>query len=110
MNISTRTQGDVTLIAFDGNLDTNTSPAAQEALDDILQAGGKKLAIDFSALDYVSSAGLRVLLATAKRLAGSGGVLHLFGLNETVEEVFEMSGFNTIFKVFPDEAAALGGL
>jgi anti-sigma B factor antagonist len=110
MNISTRTQGDVTLIAFDGNLDTNTSPAAQEAFDDILQAGGKKIAIDFSALDYVSSAGLRVLLATAKRLTGSGGVLHLFGLNETVEEVFEMSGFNTIFKVFPDEAAALGGL
>jgi anti-sigma B factor antagonist len=110
MDITTRIQNDVSLIGFAGNLDTNTSPEAQQALDGILDGGGQKIAVDFTALDYISSAGLRVLLATAKRLNGVGGAMHIFGLNETVEEVFEISGFSTIFRVFPDEDAALAGL
>ncbi len=110
MDISTRTQEDVTLIAFAGSLDTNTSLEAQQALDGIVEGGGQKIVVDFTTLDYISSAGLRVLLATAKRLNGVGGALHMFGLNETVEEVFEISGFSTIFKVFSDETAALAAL
>ena len=80
---------------------------AQEALDGIPVDGGRKLLIDFTALDYISSAGLRVLLATAKRLSGAKGALRLFGLNETVREVFDISGFSTIFAVFATEADAL---
>jgi anti-sigma B factor antagonist len=110
MDITTRTENDITLIAFAGNLDTNTSPEAQQALDGIVEAGGTKIVVDFTTLDYISSAGLRVLLATAKRLNGVGGTMHMFGLNDTVEEVFEISGFSTIFKVFSDENAALAGL
>ena len=109
MDITTRAQNDVTVIAFAGNLDTNTSPEAQQALDGILDSGGQKIAVDFTALDYISSAGLRVLLATAKRLNAVGGAIHIFGLNETVEEVFEISGFGTIFAVFGTESEALGG-
>jgi anti-anti-sigma factor len=107
MNITTRTRNDVTVVAFAGNLDSNTSPQAQQALDGILAGGGRKLIVDFTALDYISSAGLRVLLGTAKRLGGAGGALRLFGLNETVREVFEISGFSTILAVFPAEADAL---
>ena len=106
MDITTRTQHDVTIVAFLGNLDSKTSPQAQEALDGIPVDGGRKLLIDFTTLDYISSAGLRVLLATAKRL--SGAKLRLFGLNETVREVFDISGFSTIFAVFATEADALG--
>jgi anti-anti-sigma factor len=110
MEITTRTQQDVTLVAFAGNLDSNTSPQAQQTLDGILAGGGRKLVIDFTALDYISSAGLRVLLGTAKRLRGTGGALRLFGLNETVREVFQISGFSTILAVFATEADALKGL
>jgi anti-anti-sigma factor len=110
MEITTRTQQDVTLVAFAGNLDSNTSPQAQQTLDEILAGGGRKMVVDFTALDYISSAGLRVLLGTAKRLRGAGGALRLFGLNETVREVFQISGFSTILAVFATEADALEGL
>jgi len=110
MEITTRTQQDVTVVGFAGNLDSNTSPEAQQAIDGILAGGGRKLVVDFTALDYISSAGLRVLLGTAKRLRGAGGALRLFGLNETVREVFEISGFSTILAVFATEADALRGL
>jgi len=110
MEITTRTQNGVTLVALGGNLDSNTSPQAQQALDGILASGGKKMVIDFTALDYISSAGLRVLLGTAKRLSGAGGALRLFGLNETVQEVFDISGFSTILAVSATEAEALKGI
>ena len=116
MEITSRTQNGVTLVGFAGSLDSNTSPQAQQALDGILAAGARKMVIDCSALDYISSAGLRVLLGTAKRLSGAGAGtggggsgLRLFGLNETVREVFEISGFATILAVFVTEADALKG-
>ncbi|HTY05234.1 MAG TPA: STAS domain-containing protein [Gemmatimonadales bacterium] len=112
MDITTRTLNGVTLVAFAGSLDSNTSPQAQQALDGILGAGARKMAVDCTALDYISSAGLRVLLGMAKRLSGEGGAgrgLRLFGLNETVREVFDISGFSTILAVYATEADALRG-
>jgi anti-anti-sigma factor len=109
MEITTRAQGDAWIIAIAGKLDSATSPQAQQALDAIVAGGGRKLAVDFSGLDYISSAGLRVLLGTVKKLAATGGALRTFGLNETVREVFDISGFSTIMAVFPSEADALNG-
>jgi serine/threonine-protein kinase RsbW len=107
MDITTRARNDVTVVAFAGNLDSITSPQAQQALDAVLAGGVKKVVVDFTGLDYISSAGLRVLLGTAKRLKGVGGALRLFGLNETVREVFQISGFSTILATFATEAEAL---
>jgi anti-sigma B factor antagonist len=109
MDITTRTQNDVTVLALAGSLDSNTSPQAQQALEEILASGARKLVVDFSALGYISSAGLRVLLGAAKQLRGAGGALSLFGLNESVREVFEISGFSQILSVFATEADALKG-
>lgn len=109
MEITTRTQGNASIIAIVGKLDSVTSPQAQQALEAIVSGGGRKLAVDFSGLDYISSAGLRVLLGTAKKLAATGGALRTFGLNETVREVFDISGFSAILPVFPSEADALKG-
>ncbi len=107
MDISTETAGEVTVVHVEGNLDTNTAPEAQQRLDALLDEGSSKLLVDFEALEYISSAGLRVLLSTAKRLSASGGSMHISGLNETVDEIFEISGFSTIFNVFPTRAEAL---
>ena len=105
MDITTRTQNGVTIVAFAGSLDSTTAPLAQQALDKILAGGGRKIVVDFTGLDYVSSAGLRVLLGTAKKVGA--GALRLFGLNETVAEVFQISGFSTILAVFKTEAEAV---
>ena len=107
MNISTREEGSATIVEFEGNLDTNTAPDAQDKLNEVLAGGANRVLVDFSELDYISSAGLRVLLVTAKRMTATGGNLHICALNETVNEVFEISGFSMIFNVFDNESEAL---
>ncbi len=109
MNISVNDQGDVSVVHFEGNLDTNTAPEAQDSLDRLGAEGVKKIIVNFQDLDYISSAGLRVLLGTAKKMSASGGNLRICGLNETVNEVFEISGFSMILSVFGTEAEALEG-
>lgn len=109
MVISTRTRDDITIAGIAGSLDSNTSAEAQQSLDAVLAGGARKVAIDFTALDYVSSAGLRVLLGVAKQLKASGGTLRTFGLNDSVREVFDISGFSAILSVFPTESDAMKG-
>lgn len=107
MEITTRTQGDYTIVAIAGNLDSMTSPQAQQALDGVIAGGATKVGVDFTRLDYISSAGLRVMLGTAKQLMAKGGALRTFGLNSTVREVFDISGFSSILAVYGTEAEAL---
>ncbi len=109
MNITTTEVEGITIAAFEGNLDTNTAPDAEERLGELLEKGVTKILVDFTTLDYISSAGLRVLLVTTKRLGGTGGSMRICGLNETVDEVFEISGFSTIFSVFGTRDEALDG-
>ena len=109
MEISTRTSNGIQIVAIAGSLDSTTSPEAQKALDAVL-AGARKVALDFTGLDYISSAGLRVLLGAAKAIRASGGTLRLFGLNQSVREVFDISGFSAILPVHASEAEALAGM
>jgi anti-anti-sigma factor len=108
MEISTRTANDTHIVAIAGNLDSTTSPEAQKALEEVLTTA-RKVALDFSELDYISSAGLRVLLGAAKKLKAAGGDLRMFGLNQSVREVFEISGFSTILTVCESEEEAVAG-
>ena len=96
MEITTSEVDSVSVVRIEGNLDTNTAPEAQQHLDALQDDGVKKILLDFEALGYITSAGLRVLLSTAKRLGAAGGNLHICGLSETVDEVFEISGFRMI--------------
>lgn len=108
MEISVTESGDVRILSFQGNLDTNTSPQAEGEINSLIDAGAQKLLVDFENLDYISSAGLRILLATAKKLKASSGDLKICGLNETVQEVFDISGFATILSVTKTQDEALG--
>ena len=109
MQFFARTSNDIHIVSIAGSLDSTTSPEAQKSLDAVL-AGAKKVLLDFSELDYISSAGLRVLLGAAKQLRASGGKLGMFGLNQSVREVFEISGFSSILSIYPSEAEALGAM
>jgi anti-anti-sigma factor len=109
MNITSKTVDSVTVVHLEGNLDTNTSVEAQENLNKLIDEGASKVLVNFEKVDFVSSAGLRILLATAKRLSGTGGNLRITNLNETVNEVFEISGFSTILSVFPTEEEGVKG-
>lgn len=100
-------QPGATVVALTGELDSNTADEAQKRLMALVEAGTRRLVLDFAALDFVTSAGLRVLLLTTKRLRALGGELRVCHPNEAVSEVFGISGFDTLLRVFPTRDAAL---
>ena len=109
MEVTVKEVNEVSVLSFEGNLDTNTAPQAQEQIDQLIDGGSSKILINFHELNYISSAGLRVLLATAKKLKATSGDLKICGLNQTVQEVFDISGFSSILSVVATEEDALAG-
>ena len=107
MQLSSETVGNAMVVRLEGNLDTNSSTEVQDYLNCSMDGGAANIVVNLADVDFVSSNGLRTLLATAKRLSASGGCLRICGLNETVAEVFEISGFSTILDVYPSEVEAL---
>ncbi len=107
MPMSVKTTNEVKVLEFEGKLDTQTSPDAQDQLTQLIEGGERKVLVNFEKLEYISSAGLRVLLTTAKQLKAVDGELRVCGLNEIVKEVFDISGFMTILRVFGSESEAL---
>lgn len=107
MEIIEREEGEVRVVSLVGRLDTNTTPDAEAQINALLDSGANKLLINFEKIDYVSSAGLRLLLATAKRMKASAGGLRICCLNATVQEVFDISGFASILSVSAAEQEAL---
>lgn len=102
MDISQSQKDDVTVVALAGRFDAQSAGDAEDTLKTALEADAKKILVDMSQVEYISSAGLRVLLSTAKKLAGVSGKLVLCGLKPYVREVFEVAGFTTIFMILPD--------
>jgi anti-anti-sigma factor len=109
MEIAVSDAGGVNVVRIEGKLDTQTFADAQIQLTQLIDQGATKLVVNFEKLDYISSAGLRVLLATAKQLKGNSGELRICSLNEVVQEVFDISGFTTILTVTKTEPEALEG-
>jgi anti-anti-sigma factor len=90
------------IMAPSGRLDAHTAPAAERELA-ARATDGVRLAIDLAGVDYLSSAGLRILLATLKLAQARGGQVALLGARENVKEVLDVSGFTSIFQLPADE-------
>jgi stage II sporulation protein AA (anti-sigma F factor antagonist) len=99
---------DICVVRPEGRLDSANGSAFQKELLDLIEEGTGKLLLDLSELQYISSAGLRVVLIAAERMKSSGGRIALCSLNRHVNDVFEISGFSAILEIFPsyDDAAA----
>ena len=82
-------------VVIEGRLDTTTAPQLEAELKESLK-GITTLVIDMSALEYISSAGLRVLLS-AQKIMNKQGEMKVAGASETIMEIFEVTGFNDIF-------------
>ena len=106
MEISTRNVNNIIVVDISGSLDTQTSGPASEELTRIAQASSKVL-VNFENLEFVSSAGLRILLRTAKKLQGLGGAMKLCGARGTVKEVMEISGFGELLDLHDSENDAI---
>ncbi|MBI2298893.1 MAG: STAS domain-containing protein [Armatimonadetes bacterium] len=99
----------VAVAAVSGRIDAYTAPDVEEQLQAAV-SDGRHLVVDLTATDYVSSAGLRVLLTLAKRSARGDFQMRLSGLQEAVREVFDIAGFSRLFEVRDTPAEALAEL
>ena len=92
-----RNENELTMI-LEGRLDTNSAPEAEEVLRRELP-GTEALTVDMEQLEYISSAGLRVLMFARRELKKQGGSMKLTHVNEIIMEIFEVTGFSAIFEI-----------
>ena len=97
LNITKTIENGKATLALEGRLDTVTAPELEKELKDALE-GVSELTLDFAKLEYVSSAGLRVLLAAQKTMSKQGE-MRLLNVSETIMEIFEVTGFSDILTI-----------
>lgn len=107
MKIHAAREGSAIVMSLQGRLDAVSSSEFETSLSEWISKGGNNFLLNFTDLEYISSAGLRSILATSKKLKETQGKIFLTGLHGPVEEVFKISGFSSIFRVFTSAEAAL---
>ena len=98
MTINKTINGNQAVYAVSGRLETITAPELEEALKAGLD-GIAGLTLDFTELDYISSAGLRVVLFAQKKMMAAGGKMKILNPNEIVSEIFDVTGFSDILDI-----------
>jgi anti-anti-sigma factor len=109
MEITTLNRDNATVLSVDGRIDTATAPALEQAINAQIGQQHRKILLDFSRVTYISSGGLRVLLATAKKLKNPGDRFALCSLSPEVMKILRLAGFTSIFSICPSEGEALAG-
>jgi anti-sigma B factor antagonist len=92
-----------------GRIDTSTAPLLEQAINREIESGKRRLLLDFASVTYISSGGLRVLLATAKKLKNPADKFALCSLSAEVLKILKLAGFTSIFSIYPSEGEALAG-
>ena len=110
MEMMVRNEEKAAIIAVTGRMDAVSAPQFDKRLETLMAEGATRIIVNFQNLEYISSAGLQIVLANAKKLEFIDGELLLTNLSGAVKEVFEISGFDTIFQIFDDPDAALASL
>ena len=95
------------ILRLEGRLDVSSTPQLEKKMQPIIDDGHTVIYLDFSDIDYLSSAGLRLLLAKTQELKAKKGNLILFSLTDEVKEVVEVAGFKKVFTIFASEKEAL---
>ena len=107
MEITRKKDENTVILAINGRMNAVTTPEFEKILSEMISTGENSFLINLNSLEYISSAGLRSILAGAKKLKETGGELMFSGLQGAVEDVFKISGFHSLFKVFVTEDEAL---
>lgn len=107
MEIEEITEDDVVVVAPRGRLNTYTSPVLDKSLQAVIARKQKLIVLDLAGVDYLTSAALRVLLATSRRLKPLAGRLALCSMNDGVRKVFAISGFERDFPILNSREEAL---
>jgi anti-sigma B factor antagonist len=107
MEITIDKQSKAVIVVLQGRMDAVSGPEFEKTMADHIASGASRFVVDCSALEYISSAGLRSLLTTAKTLRTRDGQLVFAALRDGVRDVFEIGGFSRIFSIYDSTDAAL---
>ncbi|HKK82117.1 MAG TPA: STAS domain-containing protein, partial [Prolixibacteraceae bacterium] len=100
MELSTSNKGNYTVAEISGRIDTTNYNEFETQVMEIIEKGENNIVLNCENLNYISSSGLRVFLITQKKLMGLKGKLHLCNMQPAIKEIFDISGFSSIFKIF----------
>ncbi len=106
LEVRSEVAGGVAVYRIIGRIDALTSRDLELAVGSAIRDGTSRIIFDMRGVDFISSAGLRVILVTAKNATAATGGLAIFGVQPGVNEVFEISGVNAIIPIASDEAEA----
>lgn len=110
LNISTEEYGNALVMHVAGRIDATSVPILERKLSTFMTAEVPFLLIDFSHVDYLSSAGLRLLLSTTKKMKSKNGKCLFAAISDEVMDIIKMAGFDKILSIFPTVADALKAL
>ncbi|OEU66796.1 MAG: anti-anti-sigma factor [Desulfovibrio sp. S3730MH75] len=100
MELNQKKVENATIVRMEGRLDALTSPNFEDAVCKLIKAGEIRIVFDLGDLEYISSAGLRAILSTAKRLKAEEGAIAFANITGMISEVFEISGFGSMFNIY----------
>jgi anti-sigma B factor antagonist len=109
MEITSANREGKMVLSINGRVDTSTAPQLEQAINKEIDSGNRKILLNFAEVSYISSGGLRVLLATAKKLKNPGDKFCLCSLSPEVFKILKLAGFTSIFSIWPSEGEALAG-
>lgn len=107
MSFTIAKQGDVSIVAIEGQLIVSNRQELKQKMLEELEGGARKLLVDFSQTGYIDSSGLGVLVSLSKKIREQGGALRLAGLNEDLRTLFELTKLDTLFQIADTRAQAL---
>ena len=107
MKFSQQRLNQAMIVGLSGRMDVTNAAQAEVELLGHVEEGEKLMVLDCAELDYISSAGLRVLLLTAKKMQANRGEVRLSSLQAPIREVFDIAGFSQVFAIYPDTDSAL---
>ncbi len=107
MNVLVTSSNDYTIVTIEGRIDATSSNEFEKSVMEVIEEGNTKIILDCSGLNYISSSGLRVFLIALKKMKAIKGQLKLCNLQPVIQGIFDVSGFATIFSIFPDQKSAM---
>ena len=109
MEVTTHVFGEAVILSIDGDMDAATSPLLAQKVNALLAEGKAKLVVDLSNVLFMDSSGLATLVLVHKRTRSARGEIRVCGLQEPVQELFDMTQIDRMLAVFPDAVTASAG-
>ena len=109
LSLSTRTEGDRTIVEVGGEIDVYTAPRLREQLVDLVADGKYHLVVDMERVDFLDSTGLGVLVGALKRVRSNDGDLYIVCTQPRIRKVFEVTGLTKVFQLFDTVDDAING-